>query len=62
MKDPIVEEVHEIRKKLWNQCGGDLDRYLEYLKSQDLSHPGLQVSSLGEMKKRIAAKTPPAGK
>lgn len=39
-RDPIVEEVHQTRQKIWEECGGDLDRFLNRLrgaKKQDRS-------------------------
>ena len=39
-RDPIVEEVHQTRQKIWEECGGDLDRFLNRLrgaKEQDRS-------------------------
>ena len=38
--DPIVEEIHQTRQKIWEECGGDLDRFLNRLrgaKKQDRS-------------------------
>jgi len=29
MRDPIVEEVHRIREKLLEECGGDLNKLLD---------------------------------
>lgn len=31
-RDPIVEEVHQTRQKIWEECGGDLDRFLNRLR------------------------------
>ncbi len=25
-RDPIVEEIHQIRKKMWEECGGDYSK------------------------------------
>ncbi|MXX37496.1 MAG: hypothetical protein F4Z85_05360 [Gemmatimonadetes bacterium] len=39
-RDPIVEEIHQTRQKIWEECGGDLDRFLNRLrgtKKQDRS-------------------------
>jgi hypothetical protein len=30
--DPNVEEVHRIREQMWDECGGDLDRLIEFLR------------------------------
>ena len=35
-RDPVVEEVHQIRQKLLEACGGDLDRLLDRLKAAEI--------------------------
>ncbi len=30
--DPIVEEVHKIRQKIWDECGHDWDKYFARMK------------------------------
>lgn len=37
--DPIVEEVHRIREKMWDACGGDLDRLIRSLRASERLHP-----------------------
>lgn len=32
-RDPIVEEIHKTRKKIMEECGGDLDRLLDHVKA-----------------------------
>ena len=32
LTDPIVEEIHQVRQKLWHEAGENLDVYLEHLK------------------------------
>jgi hypothetical protein len=32
IRDPIVAEVHQVRERLWEECGGDLDQYVARLK------------------------------
>lgn len=34
-RDPIVEEIHQIRKKMLEECGGDLDKFFDRLKAQE---------------------------
>jgi len=34
-RDPIVEEVRQIRGKLLDECGGDLDALLDRLKAAE---------------------------
>lgn len=49
MNDPIVDEVHRAREKLWNQCGRNWQQLLRYLRERERAHP-----------ERLA-KLPPAG-
>jgi len=35
MDDPIVQEVHEIRRRILEQCNGDLDRLIERIKAAE---------------------------
>lgn len=31
--DPIVEEIHKTRRKIWEECGGDLDKLIQYYRT-----------------------------
>lgn len=42
--DPIVEEVHRIREKMWDDCGGNLDGLIESLRASERTHPQRVVS------------------
>ena len=44
-RDPIVEEVHQTRQKLLEECGGDLDRLLDRLKGSKKQDRGYMVST-----------------
>ena len=33
MEDEIVKEIHEIRRRIFEECGGDIERYIERLKA-----------------------------
>ena len=37
-RDPIVEEVHRIREQMWDECGGDLERLIEFLQAGEAEH------------------------
>jgi hypothetical protein len=39
IEDPIVEEIHRIREQLLEECGGDLDKYMDRLKELEKQHP-----------------------
>ena len=53
--DPIVEEVRKIRQELFERCGNDLQRFMEFIRQAQLEHNERVVTSL---EKRTA--TPPA--
>ena len=38
MKDPIVEEVREVRRRIFEECGNDLNRLIERLKAAEANH------------------------
>ena len=44
-RDPIVEEVHQVRRKLLEECGGDLDRYFGRLKELAAAFPNPRMST-----------------
>lgn len=35
MEDPFVEEVYEVRERLLQECGGDLERLMDRLKARE---------------------------
>jgi hypothetical protein len=37
-RDPIVEEVHRVREQMWEECGGSMDRLIEYLRAGEAQH------------------------
>ena len=40
MRDPVVDEVHRIRQKIFfEECGGDWKRYFERIKKSEAQHP-----------------------
>ena len=42
--DPIVEEVHQIRQRIFAECDGDLDRLIARLKAADSDNRGHHVT------------------
>lgn len=55
--DPIVEEVHRIREKMWDACGGDLDRLIESLRASEKLHPERVIGRQDLEKIRQKSKT-----
>jgi hypothetical protein len=58
--DPIVEEVHRIREKMWDDCGGDLDRLIASFRASEAEHPERIISSERLKQLRREAQQPTA--
>ena len=56
-RDPIVEEIHQTRQKMLEECGGDLDRLLDRLKASEKQNPGRVVSTTSLSKKTYVMKS-----
>ena len=37
-RDPIVEEIHRAREKIWKECGEDPKKFFERLKAAEAKH------------------------
>jgi hypothetical protein len=35
VEDPFVEEIHQVRERLLQECGGDLERLMNRLKARE---------------------------
>jgi hypothetical protein len=55
--DPIVQEIHETRRRIFEQCGGDLERLIARLKAAEQKDEERLVT-LDQVQKR--ARTPKA--
>jgi hypothetical protein len=44
MDDPIVGEVHETRRRIVNECGGDVERLIERMKAAEVKDADRLVS------------------
>ncbi len=53
-RDPIVEEIHRTRKKLFEEAGRDLDRYFDQLKADEALDKDRLVSEIPGAKRRPA--------
>ena len=42
--DPIITEIHRIRKEILNECNNDIEKYLERLKMAELRDKDRLVS------------------
>ena len=54
-KDPIVEEVRAARQKILERFGGDLTRYCDHLRQEQVKDPERYVSTDALDAKRKAA-------
>ena len=52
INDPIVEEVRRVRQELFERCGCDLDRYMEFIRKAESQHGDRLVTSLEELRAR----------
>ncbi len=48
--DPIVEEIHQIREKIMEECDWDIDKFFEMIRESEKKHPE-RLISLDEFKK-----------
>jgi hypothetical protein len=52
--DPIVEEMHQARQKLLEECNGDLDRLLDRFSTAEAEHGDRVVTLEAVRAKRLA--------
>lgn len=50
-RDPIVEEIHEIRRKIMKECGNDPRRYFARLKAAEAKDRDRLVSKIARPRK-----------
>ncbi len=43
-QDPIVEEIHDIREQLLQECGGDITRLMARLKAEEAQDEARLIS------------------
>ena len=53
MPDPIVDEIHETRRRLMRECGDDLQKLLERFRSAE-AHDKWRVVTMDEVRRRAA--------
>lgn len=58
MDDDIVKEIHETRQRIYDECGRDVERLIERLKTLDATHKNHLVTfdqvQLRSRKRRLA--------
>jgi len=53
--DPIVEELHRVRKKMLDECGGDLDKYFDRIQADEAQDRARLVSKIGRGRRHAPA-------
>ena len=51
-RDPIIEEIHRVRRKMLADCGGDIDAYFDRLQEDEALDRDRLVSKVRRSKKR----------
>ena len=59
-KDPIVEEVHEIRRQMMAEFGNDFHKLCEHLRAKEEQHPERYVTVAELKSERLAVAEPQA--
>ena len=49
-RDLIVEEIHQTRQKLIEECGGDLNQLMDRLKAAEIQDCSRVVSTISPLK------------
>ena len=60
INDPIVEEIHQIRREMMAECDGDLKRLVARLRERETEDASRVVSSVEEGQRRWRAAKPSA--
>jgi len=51
VNDPIVEEVRKVRQELFEQCGCDLERFMEFIRQSQTKHGDRLITSLKDRRR-----------
>ena len=55
-RDPLVEEIHRVRREMWKECGGDLDKYFDRIQADEARDRNRLVSKVPRPRKPTSAK------
>lgn len=55
INDPIVQEIHRIRREMMVECDGDLERLVARLREREVEDASQVVSSVEEGQRRLRA-------
>lgn len=56
MTDPILDEIYEARRRILEECGDDLEAYLDKLRTADQTRGGRRVT-VEEVRERTRRST-----
>jgi hypothetical protein len=59
-KDPVVEEVHEIRRQMMREFGNDFHKLCAHLRAKEEEHSGQYVTEEELRAKRLVVAEAPA--
>jgi hypothetical protein len=59
INDPIVEEVHQVRQEIFEECGNDLGRFFEFIRKSQAQHGDRRITSLEKRPVMKPASFPP---
>jgi hypothetical protein len=51
--DPIVEEIHRVREKMLEECGGDLEKLMDRIKARESNDKDWIVSTNQVKEKKV---------
>lgn len=54
--DPIVDEIHKIREKMLEECGGDLTKLLERFRAREAQDQSRIVTSVQKVDNKHGSK------
>lgn len=57
-KDPIIAEIHAVRRQLWRESGGTSQKFAQYLRKHEAERD-VRIISLDEWKRQAAARRKP---
>ena len=52
IRDPIVEEVYQVRERLMNECGGDLSKLIERQKAMAVP-TGMKTATANQVRAAV---------
>ncbi|MEW6357923.1 MAG: hypothetical protein AB1696_16435 [Planctomycetota bacterium] len=54
-REPIVEEIRRVRKKMLDECGGDMDKLMDRIAQEEAKQPN-RITSPAQLKELMRRK------